>query len=85
MCLAVPARIIELLPGDMARAEVGGVVKELSLCLVDDVAVGDFVIVHVGFALSRLEPEEAEATLALFAEAGMLTEDDEGVPVEDRT
>lgn len=82
MCLAVPARIIELLPGDMARAEVGGVVKELSLCLVDDVAVGDFVIVHVGFALSRLEPEEAEATLALFAEAGMLTEDDESVPVE---
>ena len=62
-----------LLPDGMARAEVGSVVKELNLCLVDDVQVGDYVIVHVGFALSRLEPEEAEATLALFAEAGMLT------------
>ncbi len=82
MCLAVPARIIELLPEDMARAEVGGVVKELSLCLVDDVAVGDYVIVHVGFALSRLEPEEAEATLALFAEAGMLPDEDERAPVD---
>jgi len=72
MCLAVPARIVELLPNGLARAEVGGIVKELNLCLIDDVAVGDYVIVHVGFALSRLDPEEAAATLTLFAEAGML-------------
>jgi hydrogenase expression/formation protein HypC len=45
----------------------------VNLSLVDDVAVGDFVIVHVGFALSKLQPDEAEATLALFAEAGALT------------
>lgn len=81
MCLAVPARIIELLPEGMARAEVGSVVKELNLCLVDDVEVGDYVIVHVGFALSRLEPDEAEATLALFAEAGMLGEDEDDTAV----
>jgi hydrogenase assembly chaperone HypC/HupF len=44
--------------------------KEISLALVDDVAVGDYVIVHVGYALTRLDPEEAEKTLALFAELG---------------
>ena len=75
MCLAVPARITELLPGGLAKTEVGGIVKEVNLSLVDDVAVGDFVIVHVGFALAKLEPEEAEATLALFAEAGVLPGD----------
>lgn len=74
MCLAIPARVCEIGEGGMAKAEVGGVVKSVNLCLLDDVAVGDYVIVHVGFALSRLEPEEAEETLALFAEAGMLGE-----------
>ena len=68
MCLAVPARIIELMPGGIAKAEVGGIVKEVNLSLVEDVTAGDFVIVHVGFALAKLEPEEAQATLALFAE-----------------
>lgn len=75
MCLAVPARIIELMPGGIAKAEVGGIVKEVNLSLVEDVAAGDFVIVHVGFALAKLEPEEAQATLALFAEAGVLPGD----------
>ena len=64
MCLAIPARVIERLAGD------DGVRKTISLALVDDVAVGDYVIVHVGFALSRLDPEEAEQTLALFAQTG---------------
>ena len=72
MCLAIPACVTELLEHDMAKVEVGGIVKTVSLCLVDDVAVGDYVIVHVGFALSKLEPEEARETLALFAEAGVL-------------
>jgi hydrogenase expression/formation protein HypC len=72
MCLAIPARVVELLPAEQARVDIAGIGKTISLALVDDVAVGDFVIVHVGFALSRLSEEEAEATLALFAEAGML-------------
>lgn len=72
MCLAIPARVTELLDPDMAKVEVGGIVKTVSLCLVDDVDVGDYVILHVGFALSKLEPEEARQTLALFAEAGVL-------------
>ena len=71
MCLAIPARVAELLPGDAARVELGGVLKEISLALVDEVAVGDYVIVHVGYALSKLDQEEAEATLVLFAQAGL--------------
>ena len=71
MCLAVPARIIEILDDQSAMSEVGGVRRVVSLALVDGVAVGDYVIVHVGYALSRLVPEEAAKTLALFAEAGV--------------
>ncbi len=71
MCLAIPARVVELTGGDMARIDLGGVRKEVSLALVDGVAVGDYVIVHVGYALTRLDPEEAERTLATFAEAGL--------------
>ncbi len=71
MCLAIPARIVELLAGDQCRVELGGVRKEISLALVDGAAVGDYVIVHVGYALTRLDPDEAAQTLALFAEAGI--------------
>lgn len=65
MCLAIPARIIDI-DGVMATADVGGVQKAVSLALVDDIAVNDYVIVHVGYALNRLNPEEAEQTLQLF-------------------
>lgn len=74
MCLALPVRVAELLPGDQALVEVGGVRKAISLALVEGVQVGDFVVLHVGFALSRLDPEEAAKTLALFAEMGMAEE-----------
>ncbi|HCZ13474.1 MAG TPA: hydrogenase assembly protein HupF [Candidatus Accumulibacter sp.] len=70
MCLALPCRIVELRPDQQALIDVAGVGKEISLALVDDIAVGDYVIVHVGYALTRLDPEEAEKTLALFAELG---------------
>jgi hydrogenase expression/formation protein HypC len=55
---------------ETAIVDLGGVRKEISLALVEDVAVGDYVIVHVGFALNKLNAEEAEKTLALFAEMG---------------
>lgn len=71
MCLAIPARVVELLSDDLARVEVGGVRKDCSLALVEGVAVGDYVILHVGYAIQRLDPDEAERTLALFAEAGL--------------
>jgi hydrogenase expression/formation protein HypC len=74
MCLAIPARVVELLENDGAVVELGGVRKEISLALVDGVEVGDYVIVHVGYALNRLDPEEAEKTLQLFAEIGLQAE-----------
>lgn len=70
MCLAIPACIEAMTGGDAAVVNLGGVRKEISLALVEDVEVGDYVIVHVGYALCRLDPEEAEKTLALFAELG---------------
>lgn len=70
MCLALPCRVVELLPDDQATIDVSGMRKAISLALVEDVKVGDYVIVHVGYALTRLDPEEADKTLALFAELG---------------
>lgn len=70
MCLAIPCKVCELKSGDAAIIEVGGIRKEISLALVEDVAVGDYVIVHVGYALTRLDPDEAEKTLQTFAELG---------------
>jgi len=72
MCLAIPARIVEVAGDDQAIVDLGGVRKDVSLALVEDVGVGDYVIVHVGYALTRLDPEEAEKTLALMAEAGLM-------------
>jgi hydrogenase expression/formation protein HypC len=71
MCLAIPARVVELLPDGCGRVDLGGVRKTISLELVDGVCVGDYVIVHVGYALTRLDTGEAERTLATFAEAGI--------------
>jgi hydrogenase expression/formation protein HypC len=62
---------MEIRDGEQAIVDLGGVRKVISLALVEDVAVGDYVIVHVGYALTRLEPEEAHKTLALMAEAGL--------------
>jgi hydrogenase expression/formation protein HypC len=59
---------MELGAGDTAIVDLGGVRKEISVALLDDVKVGDYVILHVGYALSKLDPEEAAATLALFAQ-----------------
>mgnify|MGYP001218562939 CR=1 FL=1 len=66
MCLALPALVVELCENDDAVVDLDGVRKRISLAMVDDVAVGDYVIVHVGFALQKLDVDEAEATLALF-------------------
>ena len=68
MCLALPVKVVEVGADDTAIVDLGGVRKEISLALLSDVLVGDYVILHVGYALSKLDPEEAERTLALFAE-----------------
>jgi len=68
MCLALPARIVALDAADGATVDLGGVRKAISVALTPGVAVGDYVIVHVGHAIGVLDPDEAARTLALFAE-----------------
>lgn len=75
MCLAIPAKVVAIEPGDMAIAAVEGVRKRISTALLGDVDLGDYVLVHVGYALHRLSEEEAERTLALMEEAGVLAEE----------
>jgi len=76
MCLAIPARItaIDELT-DAATVSLDGISRQVSLALVEDARIGDYVLVHVGYALNKLSPEEAEQTLRLIAEAGLSAED----------
>jgi len=67
MCLGVPAKVVER-NGDAAVVELGGVRREISLMLLDGISVGEWVIVHAGFAIEKLSEEEAEQTLSLFRE-----------------
>lgn len=78
MCLAIPGRVEEVSSdGDlrMGRVNFGGVVKRVCLDYVPDIVVGDYTIVHVGFALSKIDQKSAEQTLALFRQMGMLEEE----------
>lgn len=68
MCLALPARLTERLGSDLAIVDLGGIRKQISVALVPDAEVGEYVIVHVGHAIGRLDAAEAERTLALFGE-----------------
>ncbi len=68
MCLALPARVVELLGGEQALIDLAGVRKTISVALVPEAVVGDYVVVHVGHAIGLIDPDEAERTLALFAE-----------------
>jgi len=74
MCLAVPAKVTKI-DGDMATVEVGGIARGASLMLVDDVAVGDYVLVHAGFAIHRVDAEEAEESLRLLRQLVLAEED----------
>jgi hydrogenase expression/formation protein HypC len=70
MCLAIPVQVSEILPDEMARVSLDGVTKIVSTALVEDLKVGDYVVLHVGYALAKIDPEEAERTLELLASAG---------------
>jgi hydrogenase expression/formation protein HypC len=67
MCLAVPAKIIEL-NGAAARVEIGGNIRDANLSLVEEVKVGDYVMLHAGFAIAKYEPEDALRALELLRE-----------------
>ncbi len=88
MCLAVPARVVELVDevNQIAKVDIGGVRRNISVALLEDVKVGDWVLVHVGFAIQKIDEEEAEQTLMLLRQLGqgegeelsVLTESDDG-------
>ncbi|WP_375161003.1 HypC/HybG/HupF family hydrogenase formation chaperone [Bradyrhizobium sp. RDT46] len=71
MCLAIPAEVTKLLPDEMAIVSIDGVSKEISVALIENLAVGDYVIIHVGYALTKIDPEEARRTLELLRELSL--------------
>ncbi len=75
MCLAVPGKVIEVFDTEntrMAKVDFGGIVKQVCVAFVPDIEVGEYTIVHVGFALQRLDEASALETLAVFASLGEL-------------
>ncbi len=82
MCLAVPAIVTALDEGaSMATVDLSGIQKDVSTVLVDNVNIGDYLLIHVGFALHKLSEEEAQSTLALFEELdAMNAEDTQATP-----
>ena len=82
MCLAIPT-LIKSLDGQKAEVEIGGVTRAISVAMTPDAQVGDYVIVHTGFALSVLDKKEAEETLRIFAEMAAL-EDQMAQAIEER-
>jgi len=67
MCLAIPARVVEI-EGNRARVEIGGNRRDADLAVLQDVRVGDYVMLHAGFAIAKYDPQEAEESLALWRE-----------------
>ncbi|NEU98081.1 HypC/HybG/HupF family hydrogenase formation chaperone [Bradyrhizobium uaiense] len=70
MCLSVPAKIVKILPDHMAAVCIDGVSLEISIALIDELDVGDHVLVHVGYALAKIDPIEAKRTLELLQALG---------------
>jgi hydrogenase expression/formation protein HypC len=72
MCLAIPGRVVEIVDEQalLAKVDVSGVVRNVNVGLLEDVRPDDWVLIHVGFALSKVDEDEAQATLALLAQMG---------------
>jgi hydrogenase expression/formation protein HypC len=82
MCLAIPARVIELLPDEMARVEISGAARDVSLALLEDAArPGDYVLLHVGYAIEKIDEDEARKTLDLFRQMYSM-EDEIGTDIQ---
>ena len=78
MCLGIPGRVVEAYDGPlmrMGKVDFGGIVREVCLAYVPEADVNDYVIVHVGFAITKLDEDEAQETLRLMAEAGILEQE----------
>ena len=72
MCLAIPGKIVEIVDEEnqIAKVEVGGVRRNINTGMLDETRVGDYVLIHVGFAMSKIDEKEAEKTLRLLQELG---------------
>ncbi|HEY6332781.1 MAG TPA: HypC/HybG/HupF family hydrogenase formation chaperone [Blastocatellia bacterium] len=72
MCLAIPGKIVEIVDreNDIAKVDVGGVKRNVNIGMLDDIAIGDYVLIHVGFAMSKVDEKEAEETLTLLKDLG---------------
>ncbi|MFN3420281.1 MAG: HypC/HybG/HupF family hydrogenase formation chaperone [Armatimonadota bacterium] len=72
MCLAVPARVVEIVDetNQIAKVDIGGVRRNISVALLEDVNIGDWVLVHVGFAIQKVDEEEAKQTLEILSQLG---------------
>lgn len=78
MCLGIPGKVVEIYEVDgvrMGKVDFGDILKDICLAYVPEVEVGDYTIVHVGFAITQLDEESARESLALFAELGLLEEE----------
>jgi hydrogenase expression/formation protein HypC len=67
MCLSIPAKVLSI-EGSMAKVSIGGTVTDASLQLIDDVKIGDYVLLHTGFAIEKIDEKEADETLRLLKE-----------------
>lgn len=78
MCLGVPGKIIEIYEQHgtrMGKVDFDGIVKEVCLAYLPDIEVGDYTIIHVGFAITKLDEKSAQESLAMFRELGILEEE----------
>jgi hydrogenase expression/formation protein HypC len=78
MCLGIPGKVIDIYTTDgvcMGKVDFGGLVKEVCLAFVPEVVVGDYTIVHVGFAITQLDEQSAQESLALLQQIGALDEE----------
>ncbi|MBN1247336.1 MAG: HypC/HybG/HupF family hydrogenase formation chaperone [Anaerolineae bacterium] len=75
MCLAIPTQITAIDDNGIATVELGGVTRQISLIMTPEARVGDYVLVHTGYAISLMDPEEAQASLETFAELAAIQEE----------
>lgn len=77
MCLAIPGKIVEIVDAanHIAKVEIGGVRRGVNIGMLDDLKIGDYVLVHVGFAMSKVDEKEAHETLRLLQELGSYQEE----------
>jgi hydrogenase expression/formation protein HypC len=73
MCYAIPAKIIEL-HQDTAKVDYGGVIKTVNICLLESLKIGDYILIHAGFAIEKVEKKSAEETLDMIREMMKLSE-----------